>query len=150
MMLFGWTMGVGDGQGGLACCSSWGHKESDTTERLKCTEPNRTDYLLHVKLGMRLKQLSRTSHSSVRMGTIHVGNIYGTSLCFLEFGDLWVLVSDLPLIISEFHYCNTFFLQQNFHNYRRSKILNCHLLSIQVKLLPFPYKEDSFHKAGHE
>ena len=31
---FGWTPGVGDGQGGLACCSPWGHKESDTTERL--------------------------------------------------------------------------------------------------------------------
>jgi len=29
-----WTLGVGDGQGGLACCDSWGHKESDTTERL--------------------------------------------------------------------------------------------------------------------
>ena len=28
----GWTLGVGDGQGGLACCNSWGHKESDTTE----------------------------------------------------------------------------------------------------------------------
>ena len=27
-----WTLGVGDGQGGLACCDSWGHKESDTTE----------------------------------------------------------------------------------------------------------------------
>ena len=27
---FGWTPGVGDGQGGLACCSSWGRKESDT------------------------------------------------------------------------------------------------------------------------
>jgi len=26
--------GVGDGQGGLACCSSWGHKEWDMTERL--------------------------------------------------------------------------------------------------------------------
>ena len=26
------TLGVGDGQGGLACCSSWGCKESDTTE----------------------------------------------------------------------------------------------------------------------
>ena len=26
--------GVGDGQGGLACCDSWGHQESDTTERL--------------------------------------------------------------------------------------------------------------------
>ena len=32
-----WTLGVGDGQGGLACCSSWGHKESDTTERLNWT-----------------------------------------------------------------------------------------------------------------
>ena len=29
-----WTPGVGDGQGGLACCDSWGPKESDTTERL--------------------------------------------------------------------------------------------------------------------
>ena len=26
--------GVGDGQGGLACCSTWSRKESDTTERL--------------------------------------------------------------------------------------------------------------------
>ena len=26
--------GVGDGQGSLACCSPWGHKESDTTEQL--------------------------------------------------------------------------------------------------------------------
>ena len=33
-MGFGWSLGVGDGQGGLAFCSSWGHKESDTTERL--------------------------------------------------------------------------------------------------------------------
>ena len=30
--------GAGDGQGGLACCSPWGHKESDTTERLNSTE----------------------------------------------------------------------------------------------------------------
>ena len=29
-----WTPGVGDGQGGLACCDSWGHKESDMTEWL--------------------------------------------------------------------------------------------------------------------
>ena len=31
---FGWTPGVGDGQGGLACCGPRGCKESDTTERL--------------------------------------------------------------------------------------------------------------------
>ena len=29
---FRWTLGVGDGQGGLVCCGSWGHKESDTTD----------------------------------------------------------------------------------------------------------------------
>ena len=33
-----WTLGVGDGQGGLACCNSWGCKESDTTEQLNWTE----------------------------------------------------------------------------------------------------------------
>ena len=32
---FAWTPGVGDGQGGLACCGSWGHKELDMTEQLK-------------------------------------------------------------------------------------------------------------------
>ena len=32
------ALGVGDGQGSLACCSPWGHKESDTTEWLKWTE----------------------------------------------------------------------------------------------------------------
>ena len=31
---FGQTPGVGDRQGGLACCDSWGRKESDTTEQL--------------------------------------------------------------------------------------------------------------------
>ena len=37
---FRWTVGVGDGQGGLACCSSWGRKEWDTTEWLHWTELN--------------------------------------------------------------------------------------------------------------
>ena len=31
---FGWTAGVGDGPRGLACCDSWGWKESDTTVQL--------------------------------------------------------------------------------------------------------------------
>ena len=34
---FWWTPGVGDGQGGLACCGLWGHKELVTTERLNWT-----------------------------------------------------------------------------------------------------------------
>ena len=32
------TLGVDEGQGGLACCDSWGRKESDTTEQLNRTE----------------------------------------------------------------------------------------------------------------
>ena len=43
---FEWTTGVGDGQGGLVCCSPWGRKESDTTERLKWTEL----YIIHFSL----------------------------------------------------------------------------------------------------
>ena len=35
-----WTLGDGDGQGGLACWDPWGHKESDTTEWLNWTELN--------------------------------------------------------------------------------------------------------------
>ena len=37
---FEWTLGDGDGLGGLACCDSWGHKESDMTERLNWTQLN--------------------------------------------------------------------------------------------------------------
>ena len=40
---FGWTPGVGDGQGDLVCCSSWGCKESDTTEPLNWTDVWVTD-----------------------------------------------------------------------------------------------------------
>ena len=55
---FEWTPGIGDGQGGLGCCDSWGCKESDTTERLNWTELNwiKTTVRYHV--------------TSVRMGTI--------------------------------------------------------------------------------
>ena len=36
--VFDSTLGVGDGQGGLGCCNSWGRKESNRTERLNWTE----------------------------------------------------------------------------------------------------------------
>ena len=39
---FEWTLGVGDRQGGLACCNSWGCKESDMNERLNWAELNWT------------------------------------------------------------------------------------------------------------
>ena len=48
------VLGDGEGQGGLVCCSPWGHKESDMTEQLNNNKnsfvisyPNRSVNLLH-------------------------------------------------------------------------------------------------------
>ena len=46
---FEWTPGIGDGQGGLACCNSWDLKESDTTERVNWTELNWCAALCHLQ-----------------------------------------------------------------------------------------------------
>ena len=49
------ALGVGDGQEGLACCSPWGRKESDTTEQLNWTEwPSRFLYFLQSCLSLLL------------------------------------------------------------------------------------------------
>ena len=49
-----WTPGVGDGPGGLACCDSWGHKESDMTERLNWTDTpfNLNYYRSHIPISI--------------------------------------------------------------------------------------------------
>ena len=56
----GWAPGVGDGQGGLACCDSWGRKELDTTERLIWSEHFR---FLHFTL---IKIISLKRHKSLK------------------------------------------------------------------------------------
>ena len=48
---FGSTPGIGDGQGGLVCCSSWDHKESDTTEWLNWTYTYNTCNILIQEIG---------------------------------------------------------------------------------------------------
>ena len=45
-----WTLGDGVGQGGLACCDSWGRKESDTTEWLNWTEDPYTEHIIFQNL----------------------------------------------------------------------------------------------------
>ena len=54
---FGWTLRVGDGQGGLVCCSSWGRKESDTTEWLNWTKHSK-------KFLVRFCQNNRTTQNN--------------------------------------------------------------------------------------
>ena len=46
---FGQTPEVDDGQESLACCASWGQRESDTTEQLNRTEPKSKWHFLHEK-----------------------------------------------------------------------------------------------------
>ena len=53
---FEWTLGVGDGQGGLACCSPRGRKESDTTERLNWTERQEKKKVLSEKKNVHKRQ----------------------------------------------------------------------------------------------
>ena len=72
---FGWTPGIGDGQGGLACCGSWGRKESDTTERLSWTDLLRTP---------KCKQnLRRQEQSGPRKARGHTVQEPWQALCFM-------------------------------------------------------------------
>ena len=69
MDMFGWTPGVGDGQGGLACCNSWGHKESDTTEWLNWTELNRYTVCInafHLGVISKIKCLKRFHREAIK------------------------------------------------------------------------------------
>ena len=61
---FGWTPGVGDGQGGMACCGSWGHNELDMTERLNWTKLNSV-YLVHLHSQFCICQLNHKSYCAI-------------------------------------------------------------------------------------
>ena len=63
---FGYTPRVGDGQGGLACCNSWGHKESDTTEWL-----NWTEYIL--KINCKVKSTIGKADKGINVEKIIIG-----------------------------------------------------------------------------
>ena len=74
-----WTLGVGDGQGDLVCCDSWGHKELDTTKRLNWTELNWTDASA---LRSGLSSQGTGTHARARTHT-HTHTLTHTHMMFL-------------------------------------------------------------------
>ena len=76
---FGWTPGVGDGQGGLGCCDSWGCKESDTTEQLNWTE--NCEGLCMLGYGLIHSWKSMQTHLRERAGKLGCGKIVKGFIC---------------------------------------------------------------------
>ena len=106
---FKWTPGVGDGQGGLACCDSWGHKESDMTEQLNwlITEGGQfsqyTYRMLDVYLALHL------AHSSCFL--TRKSKIFSVSFCRIIFDGselklMFYLEEEHNLVMLLIPYCN--------------------------------------------
>ena len=98
--------GVGDGQGGLACCCPWNHKESDMTERLNRTELkdlqiNRTlslwGVVLYVSLSSLSEQAAFVSSSHNAVGVLHLG----VRIAFLKVAG--ALIRSLRVPIGKIH-----------------------------------------------
>ena len=78
-----WTPGDGDGQGGLECRDSWGHKESDTTERLNWTDARDNCGKLKINSIVNLSNYIRSP--DLRVSCLCYENIIHFSLELLEF-----------------------------------------------------------------
>ena len=113
----GWTLGVGDGQGGLVCCDSWGHNKSDTTERLNWTELNHLNKTYNVSVtGKVLLSAFPNSHSpetSYFLSSI-TADEFSLSLEFKWVGKgsmfscLWLPLLNLMIILCCWVYPNLF------------------------------------------
>ena len=82
-----WTPGVGDGQGGLACCDSWGCKEADTTEWLNWTElKGETDIKNRLLITVEDRGSGKTWESDIKKYTLPYVKLMacGNLLCDLR------------------------------------------------------------------
>ena len=67
------TLGVGDKQGGLVCCSPWGRKESDTTEQLNQTDSS--NHLQEEAIGERTAKRSREIRAEIEHSLLLSGEM---------------------------------------------------------------------------
>ena len=103
-----WTPGVGDGQGGLACCDSWGPKESDMTERLIWSDLITTIVYTTLQFSSLLfcTWFSYTIHFSFSIYLVFTGHwiVYSGGASFKNPWNIWrkweVIVLHLMIFIS--------------------------------------------------
>ena len=80
------TLGVGDGQGGLDCCDSWGCKESDTSEQLNWTELNWTEagntFYVDINWAIGNKACEGDYDKAKHMPGSVLGSLHGSSQIF--------------------------------------------------------------------
>ena len=96
---FGWTQEVGDGQGGLECCGSWGCRESDTTEQLNWAEPDFLCYDGPLSEGT-YKQILRACDQHVPK---YLCLVYMCGVSALVHAHTWVFDSFVsPHLVAEF------------------------------------------------
>ena len=101
---FEWTPGVGDGQGGLVCCDSWGRKESDMTERLNWTEGKIKIIILDQDLRSNLLHSCNSSKISISE-TLPRNSDYGLSRedgVYLLFTVPWIIVDQVGKPVSKY------------------------------------------------
>ena len=96
-----WTPGVGDGQGGLACCDSWGRKVSDTTEQLKWTE-----------LRESLTSLQVEFYYQMSSGQIWFFNEFWNYFYFSSFGGLRIARKRWSAYLCQHHKASSKFLEK--------------------------------------
>ena len=100
---FGWTPGVGDGQGGLSCCHSWGCKETDTTEWLNWTERRMLGELPHAERGLHSWLLMTAPPDCSRPGCcreVKQEDGFGCRTCCVPAICLW---ADPTAVLCPFH-----------------------------------------------
>ena len=85
---FGWTLVVGNGQGALVCCNSWGCKESDMTEQLNWIEtPKLSEQICthikstHLSLQSFVKQTNRNIGKMGKDQIINQHTYFGNPTC---------------------------------------------------------------------
>ena len=99
---FEWTPGDGDGQGGLACCDSWGRKESDMTERLNWKGCKQTRLCTQPRWPTRPKIFTPVASYRKRPSSREEGLMVETLLALqtLEIGEHWEILWSSELLES--------------------------------------------------